>query len=188
MSVADESSFGASPSAEALAGNVRSLNFSSSELGKDITLLLMFEPPQNGKLFKNLFPVCWKVLSFTATGISAATIEYTADTGFLVPQTQSGNLVSASNAQRCQVSGDWLHYGKWWLTLQKTGQSCTLFTKEDESGNYLTPAQEGDEGVLQCINKADRPAQGFFNKAGSKIEPTLLWKDIAYRLLSMILT
>ncbi|PPQ81127.1 hypothetical protein CVT25_014784 [Psilocybe cyanescens] len=171
MSVADESSFGASPSAEALAGNARSLNFSSSELGKDITLLLMFEPPQNGKLFKDLFPVCWKVLSFTATGISAATVEYTADTGFLVPQTQSGNLVSASNAQRCQ-----------WLTLQKTGQSCTLFTKEDESGNYLTPAQEGDEGVLQCINKADRPAQvgvGFFNKAGSKIEPTLLWKDIA---------
>ncbi|PPQ92005.1 hypothetical protein CVT25_004853 [Psilocybe cyanescens] len=175
MSVADESSFGPllilacatfppSPSAEALAGNARTLYFSANELGKDINLLLMFEPPQNGKLFKDLFPVCWKVLSFVATGLSAATVEYTADTGFLVPQRQSGNLVSASNAQRCQ-----------------TGQTCTLFSKEDESGNYLSPAEEGDEGVLQCVNKADHSAKlgvGFFNKAVTKIEPTFLWKDI----------
>ncbi|PPQ92006.1 hypothetical protein CVT25_004854 [Psilocybe cyanescens] len=152
-----------------MSGNFRALNFSSADLGKDITLLLMFEPPKNGVLFKDLFPLIDKrlseVLTFTSAGISAATVEYTADTGFLVPQVHSGNLVAASNAQRCQ-----------------TGQTCTLMTKEDQSSNYLTEAVAGDPGALQCVNKAARPAEigvGFFNKAGNKIEPTLMWKDIA---------
>ncbi|PPQ82327.1 hypothetical protein CVT25_008456 [Psilocybe cyanescens] len=73
-----------------MSGNFRALNFSSADLGKDITLLLMFEPPKNGELFKDLFPLIYKrlseVLTFTSSGISAATVEYTADTGFLVPQ------------------------------------------------------------------------------------------------------
>ncbi|PPQ76945.1 hypothetical protein CVT25_000310 [Psilocybe cyanescens] len=87
------------------AGNTRTLEFSSSNLGQEIDLLLMFEPPPKvGKLYVDLFPVAWKVLSFSASGISSADVEYTADTGFFVPQVKAGNRVAASNAQSCQVS------------------------------------------------------------------------------------
>lgn len=40
-------------------GNARSLEFISNNLGKEIDLLLMFEPPKVGKLYVDLFPVCW---------------------------------------------------------------------------------------------------------------------------------
>ncbi|PPQ72761.1 hypothetical protein CVT25_015935 [Psilocybe cyanescens] len=149
----------------AAAGNTRSLEFRSNDLGQEIDLLLMFEPPKVGKLYVDLFPVVWKVISFSATGIGSANVEYTADTGFLVPQFVAGNRVSASNAQPCQ-----------------TGQKCTLKTNENENGNYLTPAAPGTPKVMQCLNATARPASigiGFFNEAGTKIEPALVWNNIA---------
>ncbi|KAH9475605.1 hypothetical protein JR316_0012722 [Psilocybe cubensis] len=146
-----------------MSGNSRSLNFTSSDLGKDVNLMLMFEPPSNGTLYKDLFPVCWKVLKFTPSGISAARVEYTADTGLLVPQRDTGNLVAASNAQRCQ-----------------TGQLCVMNTN-DAGDNYLNPAVNGDPGVILCDFQTNRPADvafGFFNKTGNKIEPVLKWDGV----------
>lgn len=40
-------------------GKTTALEFIASELGKDIDLLLMFEPPKVGKLYVDLFPLCW---------------------------------------------------------------------------------------------------------------------------------
>ncbi|KAH9475602.1 hypothetical protein JR316_0012719 [Psilocybe cubensis] len=146
-----------------MSGNSRSLNFTSSDLGRDVNLLLMFEPPKNGTLYKDLFPVCWKVLKFTPSGISAARVEYTADSGLLVPQRDTGNLVAASNAQRCQ-----------------TGQMCVMETN-DEGDNFLNPAVAGDPGVILCEFKTHRPSEvafGLFNKAGNKIEPVMKWDGV----------
>ncbi|PPQ82328.1 hypothetical protein CVT25_008457 [Psilocybe cyanescens] len=146
-------------------GNFRALNFISSDLGKDIDLLLMFVPPKIGTLYKDVFPVCWRILSFDATGLAAVTVNYTADSGFLVPQVEAGSLVAASNAQRCNI-----------------GQECILMTSEDGTGNYLSPAKDGDGGAMQCRNDTQRPASlgfGYINKAGNKIEPIVMWEDIA---------
>ncbi|PPQ93932.1 hypothetical protein CVT25_010785 [Psilocybe cyanescens] len=149
----------------AAAGNSRALEFSSRNLGKEIDLLLMFEPPKVGKLYVDLFPVVWKVLSFSATGISSADVEYTADTGFFVPQAKSGNRVAASNAQRCQ-----------------TGEKVTLKNNLNGNGQYFTPAVAGTPGVMQALNGTERPADmgiGFFNDAGTKMEPALVWNNVA---------
>ncbi|PPQ74815.1 hypothetical protein CVT25_013689 [Psilocybe cyanescens] len=157
----------------AAGGNSRALEFNSSNLGKEIDLLLMFEPPKVGKLFVDLFPVVWKVLSFSATGISSADVEYTADTGFFVPQIKSGNRVAASNAQSCQ-----------------TGQKVTLKTNLNGNGQYFTPAVDGTPGVMQALNGTERPANmgiGFLNQAGTKMEPALVWNNIAYGFLFLFL-
>ncbi|PPQ86359.1 hypothetical protein CVT25_002103 [Psilocybe cyanescens] len=132
------------------AGNTRTLEFNSSNLGQEIDLLLMFEPPPKvGKLYVDLFPVAWKVLSFSATGISSADVQYTADTGFFVPQIKAGNRVAASNAQSCQGSP---------LIKLKTGQKVTLKTNENGNGQYFTPAVAGTPGVMQALNGTERPA------------------------------
>ncbi|PPQ84787.1 hypothetical protein CVT25_007419 [Psilocybe cyanescens] len=153
----------------AAAGNSRTLEFISNNLGQEIDLLLMFEPPKVGKLYVDLFPVVWKVLSFSATGISSADVEYTADTGFFVPQFTAGNRVAASNAQSCQ-----------------TGQKVTLKTNSNGNGQYFTPAFAGSPGVMRALNGTERPADmgiGFFNQAGTKIEPALVWNNVAYVFL-----
>ncbi|PPQ92099.1 hypothetical protein CVT25_008296 [Psilocybe cyanescens] len=149
----------------AAAGNSRTLEFSSSDLGKEIDLLLMFEPPKVGKLYVDLFPVVWKVLSFSATGISSAYVEYTVNTGFFVPQFKTGNRVAASNAQRCQ-----------------TGKKVTLKNNLNGNGQYFTPAVAGTPGVMQALNGTESPANmgiGFFNDAGTKMEPALVWNNVA---------
>ncbi|KAH9475592.1 hypothetical protein JR316_0012709 [Psilocybe cubensis] len=147
-------------------GNTRELEFLSNDLGKELDLLLMFEPPQVGKLYVDLFPVCWKVISFGATGLGSASVQYTADTGFFVPQNRSGNRVSASNAQRCQ-----------------SGEKCALRTNANKNGSYITKAVPSKAPkALQCVNETERPASigiGFMNEAGTKMEPALVWNNIA---------
>ncbi|PPQ81131.1 hypothetical protein CVT25_014788 [Psilocybe cyanescens] len=191
----ESASFGAAVASD----NCRALNFISSDLGKDIDLLLMFVPPKTGKLYKDVFPVCWKILSFDATGFAAVTVDYTADSGFLVPQVQAGSLVAASNAQRCKIgqecilmtnedgTGDYLSPAG--DGDDGIGQECILMTNEDGTGDYLSPAGDGDDGVMQCRNDTQRPASlgfGYINKAGNKIEPIVMWEDIAYDFLIIL--
>uniref|UniRef100_A0A8H8CG78 Uncharacterized protein n=1 Tax=Psilocybe cubensis TaxID=181762 RepID=A0A8H8CG78_PSICU len=168
---------------EATCGNTRTLEFYAKDLGTQIDLLLMFEPPKVGKLsrrakvltsqpgsctfarrvYVDLFPLAWKVISFSGTGTCNASVTYSADTGFFVPSFQGGNRVSASNAQHCQ-----------------TGEKCTL--KVEDTHRYITSPVPGVKGVLQCTNLTERPASlgiGFFNDTGFKIEPALLWDNVA---------
>ncbi|KAH9475591.1 hypothetical protein JR316_0012708 [Psilocybe cubensis] len=159
----------------AVAGNNRALSFFSRDLGQDIDLLLMFEPPAAGRLYVDLFPVCWKVLSLSAGGLSTASVEYTAASGFFVPQVESGNRVFASNSQPCE-----------------TGQRCTLRINDNGNGNSITAPVPGVGGSMQCLNTTGRPASigmGFFNTTGTKMEPALLWDNVANNsILSIQLT
>ncbi|PPQ74541.1 hypothetical protein CVT25_003784 [Psilocybe cyanescens] len=145
----------------------RSLDFMTNNLGDDIDLVLLFEPPKVGKLYVDVFPVCWRVLSFSAIGIGLATVEYTGDSGFVVPEVESsGSRIVASNAQHCEI-----------------GQKCTLKTNANGNLNYLTSAiDSASPNVMQCLNGTERPARigaGYFNRSGTKIEPVFLWDGIA---------
>lgn len=42
-----------------MAGNTRRLNFSADDLPKNLTLMLTFETPDAGELYKDLYPLCW---------------------------------------------------------------------------------------------------------------------------------
>ncbi|ELU35599.1 hypothetical protein AG1IA_10371 [Rhizoctonia solani AG-1 IA] len=43
---------------------------------RDTTIALMFEPPRSRQLFKNQFPVVWKVLTFPVKNRSGSSIQY----------------------------------------------------------------------------------------------------------------
>ncbi|PPQ74838.1 hypothetical protein CVT25_000369 [Psilocybe cyanescens] len=122
----------------------RTLDFMTNNLGDEIDLVLLFEPPKVGKLYVDVFPICWKILSFSATGIGSATVEYTGDSGFVVPQKESSaNGILASNSQYCKI-----------------GEKCTLKTNANGNINYLTPAVDSSNpNVMQCLNLTERPAR-----------------------------
>ncbi|PPQ75299.1 hypothetical protein CVT25_001997 [Psilocybe cyanescens] len=122
----------------------RRLEFLSKDLGHDIDLLLVFDPPKDaGRIFVDFFPVAWKIVSFTATGTSSAVILFTGRAAFIVPQMNSGNIVFSANAQACEP---------------KLGEQCTL--KVNEKGvSFLTEAEVGTPGIMKCINDTEAPAK-----------------------------
>ncbi|KAH9482023.1 hypothetical protein JR316_0006553 [Psilocybe cubensis] len=64
----------------------------------------------------------------------------------------------------------------------KTGQRCTLAPNSNGQMNHITDAKTGTAGVMQCTNVTPQPANigiGFFNKAGNKMEPAILWQNVA---------
>ncbi|KAH9475590.1 hypothetical protein JR316_0012707 [Psilocybe cubensis] len=149
-------------------GDSRTMNFAAKDLPKDVSLCLMFTPIAEGELSKDMLPNCWKVLKLKA-GITAgenqnAKVVYTADTGLLVPQVDSGSVISSGIARRCQ-----------------TGERCEL--KTDEHGdNYLEAAGKGTKDVIQCKVDTEYPASvafGIFNTEGTKLDPFCTWKDVA---------
>ncbi|KAH9475691.1 hypothetical protein JR316_0011250 [Psilocybe cubensis] len=145
-------------------GNTRKLNFMSNQLSKDVTLVFMFEPLTKGKLFSDIFPVCWKVMKFRAGSIDNGLAMYTADTGFLIPQVDSGNIVFSSSARRCQ-----------------SGQVCELVTEDGDNFLKAPVKAENADNIVQCKVKTDFPATlgfGIFDKSGTRMEPIFTWTDI----------
>ncbi|KAH9475599.1 hypothetical protein JR316_0012716 [Psilocybe cubensis] len=146
-----------------ITGNARKLTFVSKNLGKDIDLMLMFDPPKEGTLFTDLYPVCWKVLQFSASNISTAVVVYTADTAFIVPQANDdSNIVSALNVERCQG-----------------GQVCSLMTN-NKGNNYLTHPGVGTPGIIQCKIQSAKPADLAFGIMGKdqSVAPIFKWTGL----------
>ncbi|KAG8793425.1 hypothetical protein FRC12_002800 [Ceratobasidium sp. 428] len=74
----------------------KTLNFYSYNLQKDTSVVLMFQPPATDKLFKDQFPVVWKVITFRARGdYGKATVKYAARLAFGYAQTDADNLVDS---------------------------------------------------------------------------------------------
>ncbi|KAH9475690.1 hypothetical protein JR316_0011249 [Psilocybe cubensis] len=146
-----------------MSGNTRTLEFEYSDLTKPYQLMLMFEPMAEGKLYTEMFPICWKVLRLSKENSGVAKVVYTSQTGLMVPQTDCGNMICAGNARPCE-----------------TGQICTLKTDND-GDNYLEQATAGAEGIIQCKVESSFPATvafGIFNQKKTALEPLFTWKDI----------
>ncbi|KAH9475688.1 hypothetical protein JR316_0011247 [Psilocybe cubensis] len=144
-------------------GNARQLTFRADNLGKQIDLMLVFTPPAEGKLYSDLYPVCWKVLRFHSSGLSGATVHYSASTAFVSPQKDTDNIVSAYNVESCE-----------------TGQLCALMTNE-KGNNYLTKAAVGSKGVVQCKIQTSTPAEiafGLFNQDKTTVSPVFKWTGL----------
>jgi len=136
----------------------RTLNFNGQDLGQDVTLMLTFTPPRIGTLYKDEFPLAWRILQFPATGRVSAGVTYTPATAFLYPQIESGNVVNASNWQPCAL-----------------GQKTQL----NPDHGFAVPVK-GVEDFLSCTNKSSTPASigiGFYD--GDEITPDIIWTKIA---------
>ena len=86
--------------------NAKILRFVAYDLGRHVTLMLTFQPPQLGILYKDTFPLCWgmdfllvlfssfvylsfipsEIVEMGSTGTAIAEVRYTANTVFFLPQ------------------------------------------------------------------------------------------------------
>ncbi|KAF8600681.1 hypothetical protein BDV93DRAFT_525265 [Ceratobasidium sp. AG-I] len=143
----------------------KTLNIYSLGLQRDTTVMLMFEPPSNSKLFRDQFPVVWKVITFRAKGHGKASINYVARLAFGYAQTDADNLVDASAWTEVK-SGD--------ITRISGGPGAKRFGENTKG--------DGSK-LLVCKNNTQGRANlsiGFVKGEGidQRYEPTLIWTGV----------
>ncbi|KAG2125970.1 hypothetical protein DEU56DRAFT_823534 [Suillus clintonianus] len=141
---------------------VRNLTFQSNDLGKDVSLMLTFDKNMEGSLYRDVFPVVWKVSSFRKTGPYKAHATYTSQLAFSKPQLVDGNIVGA---ETCVKIND--------------GEKTSL----TESNNvfHFSPPQAVTSGVVQAVNNTGDTqdiAVGFMNKGDLIPTPALFFSGV----------
>ncbi|KAG8712551.1 hypothetical protein FRC09_019737 [Ceratobasidium sp. 395] len=63
---------------------------------RDTSVMLVFQPPNTGKLYKNQFPVVWKTFNLRAGGHGKAIVRYTNRLGSGYAQIDEDNAVASS--------------------------------------------------------------------------------------------
>jgi len=143
----------------------KTLNIYASGLLTDTTLMLMFNPPNNEKLFIDQFPHVWKVITFRARAHSKASVTYVARLAFGYTQIDRDNLTEASSWEECY-----------------SGQSTTLI--DVTGGKTFTPAvRSGNGRLLTCGNNTSSRSNigiGFVRGDGpdQRYEPALSWTNV----------
>ncbi|KIK72640.1 hypothetical protein PAXRUDRAFT_636263, partial [Paxillus rubicundulus Ve08.2h10] len=80
----------------------RTLTFKTKDLGANAALMLTFDKPITG-LYKDSFPVCWKVTRFGKTGSYSMHATFHSQLAFVKPQIGDGIIVDASTYQLLNV-------------------------------------------------------------------------------------
>ncbi|KAG8738563.1 hypothetical protein FRC10_006688 [Ceratobasidium sp. 414] len=143
----------------------KTLNFYSYNLMKDTSVVLVFQPPETSKLFKDQFPVVWKVITFRARGHGKATVKYAARLAFGYAQTDADNLVD---------SAAW--------TEVRSGDMTSITGGANEKRFGGITKREGTK-LLVCKNNSSGRADlsiGFVKGDGidQRFEPTLVWQGV----------
>ncbi|CAE6373862.1 hypothetical protein RSOLAG1IB_06321 [Rhizoctonia solani AG-1 IB] len=143
----------------------KTLNFYAYGLQKDTSLMLMFEPPNNSKLFKDQFPVVWKVITFRAKGHAKAAVHYHQRLAFGYAQTDRDNLVDSA-AWVEVVSGD-----------------ISSISGDAGQKRFGTNSKSNGTKLLVCKNNTEGRANlsiGFLDGDGvyQRYEPTLVWTGV----------
>ncbi|KAG9096234.1 hypothetical protein FS749_008865 [Ceratobasidium sp. UAMH 11750] len=143
----------------------KTLNFYTYGLQKDTTVMLMFQPPSTSKLFRDQFPVVWKIINFRAGGHSKATVKYVARLAFGYAQTDDNNLVDSAA----------------WVEVMSGDMSSITGAAGDKRFGPTTK-REGTK-LLVCKNNTDQRANlsiGFVkgDGIGQRYEPTLVWTGV----------
>ncbi|ELU36248.1 hypothetical protein AG1IA_09722 [Rhizoctonia solani AG-1 IA] len=131
---------------------------------RDTTLMLMFEPPNSSKLYRDQFPVVWKVITFRAKGHSKAALHYQQRLAFGYAQTDWDNLVDS--AAWVEVSGE---------VSRISGKAGHKRFGHNAKGHATKK--------LVCKNNTDSRANlsiGFVRGDGinQRYEPTMLWTGV----------
>ncbi|KAH6904576.1 hypothetical protein BKA70DRAFT_1295744 [Coprinopsis sp. MPI-PUGE-AT-0042] len=120
----------------------RTLNFVSKDLGKKAAVMFVFDDLETtGNLFKDCYPICFKLVGFSAQGPSRATIHYSSQLTFIKPQVNSLEGVSPST----------------FVPMKFGQQTSLLMSSPDPPLTYgFTEPVVGGEGVMVATNKTDR--------------------------------
>ncbi|KAG1890828.1 hypothetical protein F4604DRAFT_1702589 [Suillus subluteus] len=113
----------------------RNLTFQSNDLGRETTILLVFDADVEG-LYDTVYPVVWKVFTFPKTGSCKFEVTYTNDLTFAEADIEDGNLVQT--------------YANFKL---KPGQQTTLTLEDDSDTLSSSPPVDGTNGCLKAENR-----------------------------------
>ncbi|RPD63484.1 hypothetical protein L227DRAFT_561598 [Lentinus tigrinus ALCF2SS1-6] len=151
----------------------RNLTFRSTNLGDNVTLMLCFTPPVPG-LYRDQFPIAWKVTTLAARGRSSLNATWTSTLGFSATQVGEGSLVTAGN-----------------YTPIKAGQTTTLLL--DQTANppvqhWTDPKDRSGVTSVQAVNRTGGPAGigiGFITNLDEPTEDinlALTWPNVGNTL------
>ncbi|QRW13263.1 hypothetical protein RhiLY_12262 [Ceratobasidium sp. AG-Ba] len=143
----------------------KTLNFYTYDLQKDTTVMLMFDPPNSQKLFKDQFPVVWKIVTFRAGSHAKAVVRYSSRLAFGYAQLDEGNSVDASA----------------WVEV-KSGD-MTSIKGQDGDKRFGGVNKREDSKLLVCKNNTNQRANlsiGFVKGEGidQRFDPVLLWTGV----------
>jgi len=169
-----------------MAASAHTLHFYGNELGKEVDLMLLFEPPANaGTLYQQEFPVCWETIKFAKEGMVFADVEYTGTTVcFAYKETSDKPKLTGAKLPR-KISGN--------SQVCPVGDKCEV--KAEGSALYFTDPVEGRVGYLTCSNQVREVLNigiGFVDEgAGGSFSPSVVWtkgyKDVVVAQLSPLL-
>ncbi|KAG1719955.1 hypothetical protein EDB19DRAFT_2030059 [Suillus lakei] len=111
---------------------VGDLTFQSKDLGTDTTLLLTFDSDMPG-MYKDYFPVAWRVTTFGKDGSYSMLVTYEHQFALSKSQVDDGNITGAATGVKINL-----------------GQQTTL-TKNGQVFSFSTP-QAGLHGTLEAVN------------------------------------
>jgi len=143
----------------------RNIHIKSSNLGKEATLLFTFEDIDNfPRLYKDQYPVVWKVTTFGAEGNYDARMTYSHWLAFTRPQLSGDKIIGAAT----------------YVSLT-TGQK-TILTEANGVAHFSEPENAANvtPDLVQAVNKSGKLqeiALGF-RASGSDPTPVLYWNDV----------
>ncbi|CAE7230706.1 unnamed protein product [Rhizoctonia solani] len=143
----------------------KTMHFYAYGLQRDTSVMLLFEPPSNSKLFRDQFPVVWKVINFRAKGHAKASVHYGARLAFGYAQTDQDNLVDSAS----------------WVEVQ-SGEISRISGGPGQKRFGDVTKSEGTK-LLVCKNNTQGRANvsiGFIRGDGihQRYEPTLIWTGV----------
>ncbi|KAG1864409.1 hypothetical protein F4604DRAFT_1024389 [Suillus subluteus] len=140
----------------------RHLTFQSNDLGKEVTVMFALVDDNMKSLYKDRFPVVWKVSKFGKSGAYRAQATYTNQPAFSKAQVTHWNFISAETSVKVDV-----------------GQKTTL-TEADDVFSFSSP-QQGSSGFVQALNNTgvvQDIAVGFLNKGDLMPTPALYFDEV----------
>ncbi|KAG9052200.1 hypothetical protein FS842_010340 [Serendipita sp. 407] len=140
----------------------RTLNIvNRGDLPDDNTLMLTFKPIEG--LYRDIYPVCWRVGTFAANSPAAMTVTYKNQLAYTRPQVLDENIVDCSAWQDINV-----------------GQKTTL--NKNSNGAYsFDGAKPGEDGYLIAANNCgdiEEMSIGFVKAPGMPPDQVLYFSNI----------
>ncbi|KAF8427636.1 hypothetical protein L210DRAFT_3565096 [Boletus edulis BED1] len=142
--------------------HTKTLTFKADNLGTNATLLLIFDGASDG-LYKDKFPVVWKLGRFAAAGSHLLNAAFTSQLAWLKPATDMDSIVGAPAYKVINYNQK--------TTLQQNGSGVLSFT----------PPETGTADSVTVVNGTSNRqdvALGFLPKGAFSPIPVYYWNGL----------
>ncbi|QRV94507.1 hypothetical protein RhiJN_22525 [Ceratobasidium sp. AG-Ba] len=159
------------------------LHFYTYNLRRDTTVMLMFQPPDSEKLYKDQFPVVWKVLTFRAGGHAKAVVRYCARLAFGYAQTASSVTLLPAWLLIIEQDDDNFVTSAAWVEVKSGDQTEIVNSGGGSRFGKKTEGNVSTSRLLVCKNNSKSRANlsvGFVRGdfIDQRYDPMLVWRGV----------